>query len=260
MSSPPQLIDQNFMRHAIEIPQQRAHMNVHQSPNLAMANSGLNCDTFNIIHILDGKKISKVELQAVIDNFLHHHLSFCIWVNNENLTPHLRQIFTDLSMICQGEEVGIMLDLHAYECIEVPKHEHITQVKNTSKLKDYARVIASNWRPPDDNILEYYKLTAAQYLSNPEIMLLLYYQENKPVATVEMFPSDGKTMGIYGLATLEDSRGMGIGSALMTKALNEAKRLNYQQVVLQASEDGLGIYKKLGFRPYTKYYEFVLEK
>jgi len=248
------------MRHAIEIPQQHAHMNVRLSPSLAMANSGLNCDTFNIIHILDGKKMSKDELQAAIDNFLYLQLSFCVWVNSKNLTPHLRQIFTDLSLVCQGEEVGMMLDLQAYEYIDVPKHEHITQVTNASKLKDYARVIASNWSPPDDNVLKYYNLTAAEYLSNPEIMLLLYYQENKPVATVEMFPSDGKTMGIYGLATLEDTRGIGIGSALMTKALNEAKKLHYQQVVLQASEDGLGIYKKLGFRPFTKYYEFVLEK
>ena len=87
--------------------------------------------------------------------------------------------------------------------------------------------------------------------------LLIYKYKGQALGTVELFPTDDKTIGIYGLATLANHRGQGIGSALMTYALNLANDQGYQQVVLQASADGEGIYKKLGFTPYTTYFEFA---
>ena len=118
-------------------------------------------------------------------------------------------------------------------------------------------MIAANWSPPDKNVNLYYERAVNHYLdSSNGIILLTYYEDGIPKSTVEMFPTDEATIGLYGLATLEDARGQGIGSAMMTKALNIAKDLKYETAVLQATEDGLGIYKKFGFVPYTKYYEF----
>ena len=80
---------------------------------------------------------------------------------------------------------------------------------------------------------------------------------NTPAGVVEIFASDRETIGLYGLATLLSFRGRGIGKALMTYALNLALRNGYQQAVLQASEDGIGIYERLGFREITTFYEYA---
>jgi ribosomal protein S18 acetylase RimI-like enzyme len=72
-----------------------------------------------------------------------------------------------------------------------------------------------------------------------------------------MFSSGNGNLGFYALATLENYRGKGIGSAVMTFALNKAKMLGYRNVILQASEDGIKIYQKLGFEIKTVYYEFA---
>lgn len=251
-----QRIDRNFLLHATRIPELTAGMQVFDDSHLSYADSSLSCDTFNIIHIT-GPELEATTFKAAVQHFRARDMAYCIWVNDENESERVRQYFSDLGIQAQGQEIGMTLDLPNYEPIAAIKHQHIVQVSNPQQLRDYASVIAENWTPPDVNVLRYYELTASHYLNDAHgVILLVYYQHGKPVATVELFPSDRETIGVYGLATLEDTRGQGIGSALMTYALNVARQSGYKKVVLQASEDGMGIYQRLGFRAQTKYLEY----
>jgi GNAT superfamily N-acetyltransferase len=56
------------------------------------------------------------------------------------------------------------------------------------------------------------------------------------------------------LATLADQRGKGIGSVMLTYALNLAQSLGYKNAVLQASQDGIELYKKMVFQTFTQYF------
>ncbi|MTI40544.1 N-acetyltransferase [Fulvivirga lutimaris] len=228
------------------------------SENVVAVDSTLSCDTFNIIFIRNGLAITQAELEDIIRYYTNKDFDFCIWVNAENLTDNLKEIFKSVNVSHQNEEVGMVLDLSQYEVIVSDRHNDIVVVSDSEVLSDYANIIAANWSPPDKNVNAYYENTSEYYLQNPDgVKLLVYYDGGTPLATVELFPSDNSTIGIYGLATLEDARGKGIGSALMTKCLNMAKKSGYKKVVLQASEDGIGIYKKLGFQSATTYYEFA---
>lgn len=252
------LIDPNFELHATQIPSVTPDMKILNSENVVAVDSGLSCDTFNIIFIRNGLLITLSELESVLNHYRDKDFDFCIWVNAENLTNNLKEIFKALNVSRQNEEVGMVLNLNQYEPIDSDRHNDILLVSNSKSLKDYANVIATNWSPPDVNVNAYYEKTSKQYLQNPDgVKLFVYYDGTTPLATVEFFPSDNATIGIYGLATLEDTRGKGIGSALMTKCLNLAKESGYRRVVLQASEDGIGIYRKLGFESVTTYFEFA---
>ena len=55
------------------------------------------------------------------------------------------------------------------------------------------------------------------------------------------------SIGIYDIATKEEMRGKGFGSTMFHYLLQEAKELNVAQCVLQASPDGVNIYKRLVF-------------
>jgi GNAT superfamily N-acetyltransferase len=158
----------------------------------------------------------------------------------------------------QAEETGMVLDLTAYEFTSNNLHQQITIVEDLKKLADYAKVIAENWSPPDQHVIQYYHLTADGYL-NPknEVILLVFYLDGQPVSSVELFPTDRDTIGLYGFATLEAFRGKGIGSALMTYSLNLAKERGYKRAILQASEDGIGIYKRMGFKVINTYFEYA---
>ena len=250
-------IDKNFLLHATRVPETTNGMKVMHRKSLSYVDSGLSCDTFNIIHIHKGTGDHHSDIKEALEYFGDRQLDYCLWINKQNLTAGIKAHFQDFSLREQNMEVGMSLDLGAYQPITSERHEKIIAVSNQEQLEDYASVIAANWSPPDKNVNLYYERTLNHYLdSSNGIILLTYYEDGIPKSTVEMFPTDEATIGLYGLATLEDARGQGIGSAMMTKALNIAKDLKYETAVLQATEDGLGIYKKFGFVPYTKYYEF----
>ena len=253
----PDLISNNFQSHATRIPTLSEDMQVIESQHLIYVDSGLSCDTFNILYI-NHPELSESEMSKALDHYQNNNLDYCIWINKENLSPQIQHIFEAFDIKEQASEVGMGLDLTDYQPIFDERHKNIQLVTTKEQLETYARVIAENWSPPDQNVLQYYDLTSKHYL-NPanSIQLLIYYHEGQPASCVELFPTDKKTIGFYGFATLEKFRGQGIGTTLLAFALNKAKESGYKNAILQGTEDGLNIYKKMGFKDYTMYYEFA---
>ena len=251
-------IIENFDRHASTIPDQTGSMQVFQSPALTYVDSGLPCDTFNVLHVKNGANLSEAELAHALNYYRDRHLPFCVWISEENLTHDLLSHFKNEGLTQQNREPGMALDLSAYSIANNALHAHAAIITTPEQLSDYAHVIAANWTPLDKNVMAYFKLAETSLLDkHNNILLAAFYQDDKPVSVLEIFPTDGQTAGLYGLATLADYRGKGIGSALLTFALNKVKTLGFRHIALQASEDGLGIYKRLGFKIYTTYHEFA---
>lgn len=252
-----QLIDDNFNRHIKRTPRQIAGMRVVESGHLTYVDSGLSCDTFNIIHLTDGRRVTESELANAIQHFQDQQRDHCLWVNREQL-GWVEAVLARLALTRQAEEVGMVLGLDQYVNSPNPLHEHVRVVRTRNALRAYARVIAENWEPPDQNVLAYYDRTADQYLKKDNgFVLLLYYQEGVPAATLELCFSDPAVVGLYGLATRAAFRRQGIGAAMLTYGLNLAKERGCRHAVLQASEDGIGIYREYGFEAHTVYYEYA---
>ena len=251
-------IDQNFSLHASKIPLLTTGMSVFNTSALIYIDSGLSCDTFNIIHITNGHSLWHNGLSKAVNHFRNKDFEFCIWIHEKNLTESVYQSFKDLSLAEQSEEIGMVLDLEDYELIKKESHSNIELVKDEAALSKYAHVIAENWIPTDKNVIRYFNATSKHYLDNKNgITLMVYNHKGTLASSVELFPTDNETVGVYGLATLKEFRGLGIGTSLMTQSLNIAKKMGFKRVVLQASEDGVGIYKKLGFKKVTTYFEFA---
>jgi GNAT superfamily N-acetyltransferase len=76
--------------------------------------------------------------------------------------------------------------------------------------------------------------------------------DGKVVASATVFLSGG-VAGLYAVGTLATARGRGIARAMTTHALREARDRGYRFGTLQATAMGFPVYRRLGFREYTRF-------
>lgn len=84
--------------------------------------------------------------------------------------------------------------------------------------------------------------------------------DGRSVATSRIAIAAG-VAGLYAVTTLPDARGRGIGQAMTLAALAAGRELGYRIAVLQSSDDGLPVYRRIGFRTVFEYevYQLLLE-
>jgi CDP-glycerol glycerophosphotransferase (TagB/SpsB family) len=143
-----QAIDENFNLHASKIPGITEGMKVFRTENLTYIDSGLSCDTFNIIHITNGLQISINELADTIRYYKDRSLAFCIWVNEQNLTLELKSIFDRLGLKEQNKEPGMVLKLEDYPLTDNPLHHKIIVVDSAERIGLFARSLQRTGHPP----------------------------------------------------------------------------------------------------------------
>jgi len=89
---------------------------------------------------------------------------------------------------------------------------------------------------------------------------LMYYYvallDGEPVATSALVPGAG-VAGIYNVATIESARRQGIGAAVTLAPMLEGRQMGYRIAVLEATELGFPVYKRMGFEQYCDIRTYV---
>jgi ribosomal protein S18 acetylase RimI-like enzyme len=91
-----------------------------------------------------------------------------------------------------------------------------------------------------------------------ELRLRVARLEGRDVGAVLAYDHDGDC-GIYNLCTLADARCRGVGTALATLQLREARARGCATASLQSTEIAEGVYAALGFGDLGRYLEYVPE-
>ncbi|MUT64715.1 GNAT family N-acetyltransferase [Paenibacillus sp. NEAU-GSW1] len=201
---------------------------------------------------------SSSDLRRLVDHVIAEYekrkLSF-IW----QLGPSSHPANLDQHLVAAGfqfdeTEPGMALDMDAFEAEDMPMPADFTIKKAVDEemLKDWVRVWA--FGAPD-----YIALTQQVHLQlgwGEPCHYFIGYLNGKPAATVMLFLAAG-VAAIHHVVTQPEARNRGIGTAMTAYALKEAKRAGYRIAILTASEEGLAIYKRLGFQPYCSIHKYV---
>jgi ribosomal protein S18 acetylase RimI-like enzyme len=211
-----------------------------------VVDSGLDCDTFNVI-VSDaaGLDVTVEDAAATAGRFGGRAFSWWVGPNAAKQTGSSLQA---LGLIPSPPEPNMSANLTRLRADE--HSDVITQpVNTTDKLCIYASILAANWSPPDENVTRFYQDVAPAILAQgAPLRLFLGYLDNEPVGTAELAFSHDGVAGLYNVATLRSHRRRGVGRALTQAAMRAAKQARMSAMQLQSSEEGYGLYQEAGFR------------
>lgn len=134
--------------------------------------------------------------------------------------------------------------------INKPEGFTIHKASSPGQIKRFGETLANLFCTSEEGIhvQAFYNQTASFDLwdsANMKLYIGLYKDE---VVSVGSLVCTKDSIGIYDIASKEEIRGKGFGSTMFNYLLQEAKELKVAQCVLQASPDGINIYKKAGFQ------------
>ena len=178
------------------------------------------------------------------------------------LEPHLRPADWEEVLIKHGfgfsdDTPGMAADLlDLNESMQTIDGFEVRAVQDADTIRTWAHVftkgygLPKNWEPivVDSWAKLGFDLPLRNYIG---------YLNGEPIATSCLFLGGGAA-GIYSVATISEERGKGIGAAITLQPLLEARDMGYRIGVLQSSDMGFNIYKKLGFKHLCQIEHFYL--
>ena len=249
--------DANFLAHAGWIQGRVPGMRVLDG-ELAVIDSGLPCDTFNLVcrARLDASS-ADARVESAIDHFRRAERPFSWWVGPADRPADLGRRLEASGLEKAESELAMAADLSSLGGdIALPEGFRIVRVRSAQELADFARIQAANWNPPDPQVVRFYELAAAVLLSGDcPLHLHVGYLGAEPVAASEAALSGG-VVGLYNVATRREFRRRGFGAALTAWPLRDARAQGYRTAVLQAAAEGVRLYERIGFRRFGEITEY----
>jgi len=186
------------------------------------------------------------------------HVPVMWWISPstrpKNLGVHLRKH----GFVHHADLLGMAADLKEIANREIGNEKIlIRRVNDVEHLKYWMYVFQKGFRIPDEiagSIFEFER----EIGFSPDLPWQRYvgFVGKEPACTSGLFLGK-EAAGIYNVSTLPSFRHRGFGSAITIKTLQDAHSLGYRIGVLQSSNAGQELYRRIGFQPYCMMSQYV---
>lgn len=151
-----------------------------------------------------------------------------------------QRIFSEHGFELRLSQTAMFLDLKDYQPTTCPAIQ-IEQVQSPKETEVWTNIASEAFGYVIDvNVIR-------RIAGDPEIRLLLVYDNDEPAATALLFKTEN-ILGVHLVGVPEKHRGKGLAYALMQRVIEHGYLWGARYITLQASSAGIGIYKKLGFK------------
>jgi GNAT superfamily N-acetyltransferase len=220
-------------------------------PHLSWLLTGVPDPFLNVVFRTD---LPSEGLTDIVDDALHHFRSRHIarlswWAEWSGADPS--QHLLDRGLTFNSRGTAMAADLRSIaDNVPAPAGLVITPVEDRTTLRPWVQVMSVGFGLPkeaESRLLELFSSVAPE----PPLQTYLALSDGRPVATAQLFVGAG-VAGIYNVTCLPDARGRGIGAAITRAPMQEARRQGCDLAILQASQLGYPVYRRLGFHDYGR--------
>jgi predicted GNAT family acetyltransferase len=195
---------------------------------------------FNLSPVLDIYEEAFLELINKIKNGIAPKR---ISVNKGTNSSQIEEKLKMMGFINSYHQTLMAIDLDAFEVSENNDYE-IKIVSSDKDLCQWLLAVEAIFGTKED--FAFYKLLIK--LENIKMYGVFY--KKQIVSTLLSYSRESVT-GIHLVGTFNDFRNSGFGAIITNKALADAKMMGFNLCVLQASDMGKSVYKKIGFNEYS---------
>lgn len=249
--------DANLVTHMTWAQRRVPGMCVAADESLVRGDSGLPCDTFNVVcRARLAAESTRPRVADALAYFRRVARPFSWWVGPADFPADLGDALRAAGLEAAEEELAMAADLDGIPAAPPPPGLRIARVRNREQLGHFALLLAGLSTPPDANVLAFYESAGSHLLAaDSPFWFYVGYLDDRPVATAELTAAGG-VVGLYGISTQTGYRRRGIGGAMTLRPLLDAKTVGYRTAVLQAAPDAVSVYRRLGFVPTGRYTEY----
>jgi hypothetical protein len=203
-------------------------------------------------------------IHELIGSTLAHFRSLNIrkltWLAEEGVpaTEIKNQLLAHGSTFSESFSREMAADLMALpEDLPFPTNLKILPVENGEILQHWIHIASIGFDVPEEYEKVWYDFFVEAVFDLP-FRSYLALLNGQPVATSQLFLSAG-VAGIYNVTCIPEARGQGIGAAITLAPSMAAREMGYQVGILQASDLGARVYRRLGFQDFGKRSIFLWE-
>ncbi len=193
----------------------------------------------------------------VVEEIIAHFQAreFTWWLHPAYLDCGWADLLLQFGFELENGPPGMALDLEQLGVSETPAQIQIRPVNNLKMLRLWAKIFIEGYELPKEAAEPYFCLLAGAGLDFPA-RHYLGFLDGQPLGASSLLLSAG-VAGIYNVATLPQARGKGLGSHLTRIPLMDARQMGYRAAILQSSEMGYNLYRRLGFNKVCQIEHFI---
>ena len=199
-------------------------------------------------------------IESAVVHFKSLNVKKVTWLAEEGIPAiQVKKYFTTHGLrFEESSGTEMAADLMAVpDHLAYPDGLKIICIEDTERLRQWIHVAGIGFGLPQEYEAAWHELFAEAVFEQP-FWTYLALLDDKPVATSQLFLSAG-VAGIYNVTCLPEARGRGIGAAITQAPLLDARTMGYRVAILQASEMGYPVYRRLGFQDYGKLSVYLWE-
>jgi GNAT superfamily N-acetyltransferase len=214
---------------------------VAEGPALTLVATGVPIPFFNGAYPTDPSADPVETIAEAIDFFRPHGVGWLLWVR-EGVAP---------ALLDAGRHAGLR-DAGGPPAMGVapipmappaPAGLEIAAATTVADLRDQADLLRDAFGVPQDLADRF----AEQQLLDDDTMCVFVGRVDGEPVSCSLLAISGRTAGVYNVATSPHHRGKGYGAALTWAVVAEGGRRGCTHAILQASQLGYPVYKRMGF-------------